>query len=73
MRSLLNRAKPQLTEAIAAFSIKYPNSAKHVERSLSETFGIYYLTYGIVMELRTIVRSADLVFDINDPWEWFED
>ena len=73
MTSLLNRAKPQLKEAIAAFSIKYPNSAQNVEKKLSEAFGVYYLSYGIMMELRTIVRSADLVFDINDPWEWFED
>jgi hypothetical protein len=73
MTSLLSRAKPQLKEAIAAFSIKYPNSAEHVRRSLSKAVGVSFLTYGVIMELRTILRSADLVFDINDPWEWFED
>ena len=70
-RNLLERAKPELKKAIATFKVDYPNSAEYVEKHLSETIGVSFLPYGIVIDLEGIARKAGL--KISTPWELFEE
>lgn len=73
MKTLLERAKPELKKAIAEFGVDYPNSAEHLEMQLSNNYHVSYLIYGTVLDLRSVVNRAKLEFDINHPWDWFED
>ena len=69
-RNLLERAKPELKKAIAAFSVEHPNSVAHLESHLKERIGVSFLPYGIVLDLESIARGAKLEF--GNPWDLFE-
>lgn len=73
MRNLLDRAKPELKKAIATFRVDFPNTAEYVEKHLSETIGVSFLPYGVVIDIQGIARKAKLEFDFNNPWALFED
>lgn len=73
MKTLLDRAKPELKKAIAVFKVDYPNSANHIEKSLSENYTISDLPYGTVNDLGAILRRYGIKFDVSFPWEHFED
>ena len=72
-RSLLEKAKPELKKAIAVYKVEYPSSGELVEKALEQAIGISFLQFGIVINLRSILRYSNLSFDLNNPWEWFED
>ena len=72
-KNLLERAKPELLSAIAQYKVTYPNTADAMESMLSESYGVSFLTYGAVLQLRTIMLTAKEKFNMNDPWEWFQD
>ena len=69
-RTLLERAKPELKKAIATYKVDFPNSGEHLERHLSETSGVSFLPYGIVIDLEGVARKAKLKF--TNPWDLFE-
>lgn len=73
MKTLLERAKPELKKAIATFKVDYPNTADRVEQTLRENYGLSFVPYGIIVDISGICRAAKLDFDINFPWAHFED
>lgn len=73
MKTLLERAKPELKKAIAVFKVDYPNTAERVEQVLSENYGLSFIPFGVVVDLGSICRAAKIDFDINFPWTHFED
>lgn len=73
MKTLLERAKPELKKAIATFKVDYPNTAERVEQVLSENYGLSFIPFGIVVDISSICRAANVEFDMNFPWAHFED
>ena len=70
-RTLLERAKPELKKAIATYKVDFPNSGEYVEKYLSETIGVSFLPYGVVIDLEGIALKAKLEF--RNPWDLFEE
>ena len=70
-RNLLERAKPEFKEAIAAFKSEYPNQGEGIEKHLSETIGVSFLLYGIVLDLETVARRAKIEYRL--VWDLFEE
>ena len=73
MKTLLERAKPELKKAIAMFKVDYPNTADHVESLLRENYIVSDLPYGTIIDMGAIIKSSKLKFDLNFPWEYFEE
>lgn len=71
--NLLERAKPELLKAIAVCEIDYPGTAKYVKDELSNNFGVSYLTYGVLCDIRSMCIAAKMEFDLNNPWKLFND
>ena len=72
MKTLLERAKPELKKAIASFKVDYPNTAIRLEETLQENTILSNIPYGVV-DLGSVCRSANIKFDMNFPWGQFED
>jgi hypothetical protein len=70
-KTLLERAKPELKKAIAVNKVDYPATGEYLERHLSETVGVSFLPYGVVIDLEGIARKAKLEF--RTPWDLFEE
>jgi hypothetical protein len=73
MKTLLERAKPELRQAMESFRELSPNTTKRIERQLSENRCVIDLTYDCILGIKMIVRDNDMKFDMNNPWEYFED
>jgi hypothetical protein len=73
MKNLLERAKPELRQAIESFRDIYPNWMEKLESRLKENSWITNLTYEDILNIRTVVRDNDLPFDMMNPWAYFED
>jgi hypothetical protein len=73
MKNLLERAKPELRQAIESFRDIYPNWMEKLENRLKENSWITNLTYEDILNIRMVVRDNDLPFDMMNPWAYFED
>lgn len=73
MKNLLERAKPELRQAIDSFRIIYPNWTNKLESTLKENSWITNLKYEDILNIRAVVRDCDLPFDMMNPWAYFED
>ena len=73
MQMLLDRAKPQLKEALDYFREIYPHTVNKVERELREKRLVVDLTYDCMLDMRMMVRDNGSEFDLLDPWAQFED
>jgi hypothetical protein len=72
MKTLLERAKPQLLEALAKQKIEYPGIAAHVEEHLSERFFVNKIEFGTWMDLKSLWMQGTGVLT-ESPWDLFED
>lgn len=72
VKSLLERAKPQLIAALEKQKLEYPNIAKEVEGYLSKTYFVIDLRYGTCMDLKSLWMQATGTL-IDSPWEYFEE
>ena len=70
-RNLLERAKPEFKKAIAVFKVDYPYQGEGIEKHLSETIGLTFLPYGVVLDLETIARRAKIEYRL--VWDLFEE
>lgn len=70
-RNLLERAKPELKKAIATYKVDYPHQGEWMEKHLSETIGVSFLPYGIVLDLESIARKAKIEYRL--VWDLFEE
>lgn len=73
MKTLLERAKPELKQAMESFRELSPNTTKKVETQLSENYFIGDLTYDCISSINMMIRDSDMKFNMNNPWEYFED
>jgi hypothetical protein len=73
MKTLLERAKPELKKAIASFKVDYPNTATRLEETLKQNCILSEIPYGVIIDLGSVCRSANIKFDMNFPWGQFED
>jgi hypothetical protein len=72
MKTLLERAKPQLLEAMAKQREIYPQITAEVEDHLKNTYSITHLRWGIWVDLRSLWIQSTGVFK-DAPWEMFND
>ena len=69
--SLLERAKPQLLEALAKQKVEYPNISKEVVGYLDKTYFVNDLKFGTWVDLRSLwLQETKKLAD--NPWELFE-
>jgi len=73
MKTLLERAKPELKKAIACYKVDYPNTANRVEETLSTNIILSEISYAVIIDIGAICRASNLKFDIAYPWGQFED
>jgi len=71
MKTLLERAKPQLLVAMAKQKEKYPNIVEGAEKHLTKNFFITDLNWGTWMDLRIAYREC-WNQSIETPYEVFE-
>jgi hypothetical protein len=73
MKNLLERAKPELRQAIDSFKSIYPNTTSKLERTLSENIFVSELTFETLSNMKMVIKDNGLPFDMNNPWAYFED
>jgi len=72
LKTLLERAKPQLVEALAKQKVEYPNINREVEDYLSRTYFVTDLRFGTWMDVKSLwFQSTKMLTD--SPWECFEE
>lgn len=72
MKTLLERAKPQLLEAMAKQKIEYPGITKSVEDHLTERFFCNQITFGAWMDLKSLWMQGTGVLT-DSPWDLFQE
>ena len=72
MKSLLERAKPQLIEALENLKAEYPLYGGEVEKALAETPLVGHLRYTHIMDIDTMWRKSTGEY-FKSPWECFEE
>lgn len=72
VKSLLERAKPQLLEALEKQKVDYPWIGAEVERNLKETFFVTHLKFGTWIDVRSLWMQATKEL-ADTPWECFEE
>ena len=72
IKTLLERAKPELLVALEKSSVELPNMVKHVKDFLSSNYFCNDITWGIWIDLRTFFASETHIV-LDSPWEMFED
>ena len=73
MKTLLERAKPELKKAIATFKVDYPKTAERVEETLRTNVILSEVSYAVISDIGSICRASNIKFDIGFPWAQFED
>ena len=64
LKTLLERATPELKEKLDIYESNYPLSGDHVKSALSKTCFISDLPYGVVLEIEGLYRHSKInVFD----------
>ena len=71
MKTLLEKAKPELLAGIVKYETKYSSLAEHVKKSLSELYYVNYMTISTWIDVRNIwfEETGELS---NHPWDLFE-
>jgi hypothetical protein len=72
LKSLLERAKPQLLKALEKQRIEHPSYTQYTEDYLKETYSISELKFGKWIDLRGLWLQETRHFAEN-PWELFEE
>ena len=72
LKSLLERAKPQLLEALEKQKEQYPSINKEVVGYLSETYFVTDLRFGTWMDVKSLWMQATKVL-VDSPWECFDE
>lgn len=72
-KTLLERLKPELKQALDQQEEKYPHTIRDIKDALSAHFGVTFLTYGILMGLESVAHSNDIPFSLSNPWLSFEE
>lgn len=73
MKTLLERAKPELKKAIACYKVDYPNTANRVEETLSTNIILSEISYAVITDIGSICRASNIKFDLAYPWAQFEE
>ena len=71
-RTLLERAKPQLLEALEKQKEEYPNIASEIFFYLEKTYWVTDLRYGTFMDLKSLWMQATKTV-VDNPWIFFEE
>lgn len=71
MKTLLERAKPELLAGIVKYETKYPSLAEWTKKSLSEVYFVNHMTISTWTDVRSIwfEETGELS---NHPWDLFE-
>jgi hypothetical protein len=72
VKTLLERAKPELVEAIENFENKNPLGCEYMKKELSEVYWIHTLTWGTWVTIQSIWQSKHGNMPA-DPWVVFGD
>ena len=72
MRSLLERAKPELVAALEKQRLEYPGIAAEVTKYLTENYFVVDLRYGTCMDLKSLWLQGTGKM-VDSPWEYFEE
>ena len=71
MKTLLERAKPELLAGIEKYETKYPDLARYIKKSLSELYYVNNMTIAIWTDVRSIWYEETEELS-NHPWDLFE-
>jgi hypothetical protein len=72
VKTLLERAKPELIAALNAQMDEYPGIANSVVDHLEGIFYVNQLQFGMWVDVRSLWMQATGVLS-DSPWEMFED
>jgi hypothetical protein len=72
VRTLLERAKPQLLEALEKQKVEYPTIAAEVEGYLKSNYFVVDLRIGTYMDLKSLWLQATGQH-VESPWDCFEE
>jgi hypothetical protein len=72
LKTLLDRAKPELIAALNAQMDEYPGIANLVVEHLESIFYVNQLQFGMWVDVRSLWMQATKEL-IDSPWECFDD
>ena len=72
LKTLLDRAKPELIAALNAQMDEYPGIANSVVEHLNSTYLVTHLNWGMWIDVRSLWMQATGVLQ-DSPWECFDD
>lgn len=70
MKTLLERAKPQLLEAIEREGVKYPGTISEFKKELSKKYYVNNLEYQFIITMEGLNLPRGNFFH---PWNYFEE
>lgn len=71
IKTLLERAKPEVREALERDKENLPYTYERIFKFLNENYFVNDMTWSIWIDLRSTVYQKTKVI-ANDPWELFE-
>lgn len=71
LKTLLERAKPEVVEALEMDKGNLPYTYERIYKFLNENYFVNDMTWSIWIDLRSTVYQKTKVI-ANDPWELFE-
>ena len=71
LKTLLERAKPEVVEALEMDKGNLPYTYERIFKFLNENYFVNDMTWSIWIDLRSTVYQKTKVI-ANDPWELFE-
>ena len=71
MKTLLEKAKPELLAGIVKYETKYPGLAEHIKKTLGELYYVNQMTIATWTDVRSIwfEETGELS---NHPWDLFQ-
>ena len=72
IKTLLERAKPEVLEALKSTKEDFPFTHERISKYLNENYFISDMPWSIWIDLRSsVVRKTKVL--ANDPWDLFQD
>lgn len=71
MKTLLERATPELKQVIEKHRKSYPASIEYIEGELSKNIFVSDIPFNTIIDLKGILRSHKLACEDHNIWNYF--
>jgi len=71
MKSLLERAKPELRQVIDDHKKSYPNVVESLERCLNKNHFVIDIPFEFILEIKSILSSYKMDCQDHQIWNYF--